>query len=64
MRPIDADALINWLDTEIDTEEWLSKPLQTGFKYKTWVGITPLPTNSIIIDSKLSIVDEDGSPMT
>lgn len=45
-------------------EEWLSKPLQTGFKYKTWVDITPLPTNSIIIDSKLSIVDEDGSPMT
>ena len=31
-------------------EHWLSEPEQTGWKYKTWVGITPLPTKSVIID--------------
>lgn len=24
-------------------EEWLSKPEQTGWKYKKWLGITPIP---------------------
>lgn len=45
-------------------EDWLSDPKQTGWKYKTWVGITPLPTNSIIIDPKFSLIDEDGFPIT
>lgn len=31
-------------------EKWLSKPEQTGWKYKTWVGITPMASDSIIID--------------
>lgn len=29
-------------------EEWLSNPSQTGYKYKTWVGIRPLPSNSVL----------------
>lgn len=33
MRPIDADALINWLDTEIDTEEWAVSQFNADWIY-------------------------------
>lgn len=33
-------------------EEWLSNPSQTGYKYKTWVGISPLPSNSVLLRNK------------
>ena len=39
-------------------EHWLSEPEQTGWKYKTWVGITPLPTKSVIIDLQFPSTDE------
>ena len=45
-------------------EKWLSQPEQTGFKYKSWVGIAPLPTKSIIISPKFPLIDEDGFPIT
>ena len=45
-------------------EDWLSNSEQTGWRYKTWVGITPLPTKSIIINPKFPLIDEDGFPIT
>ena len=45
-------------------EKWLEHPEQTGWKYKTWVGITPMITNSIIIDDNFALTDEDDFPIT
>ncbi len=30
-------------------EEWLSKPEQTGWKYKKWLGITLIPNDLVIL---------------
>ena len=30
-------------------EEWLSNPKQTGYKFKQWVGITPMPSDLVIV---------------
>lgn len=31
-------------------EAWLEKPEQTGWKYKTWLGIRPMPSSLIIVE--------------
>lgn len=30
-------------------EEWLSDPKQTGLKFKKWLGITPMPSDLVIV---------------
>lgn len=45
-------------------EKWLENPKQTGWKYKTWVGISPKASSSIIVDEKFLLTDEDGYPIT
>ena len=38
-------------------EEWLENPKQTGLKYKTWVGITPIASNRIIVQDEINVND-------
>lgn len=38
-------------------EEWLKNPKQTGWKYKTWVGITPMPSNRVIVRDEINVND-------
>ena len=30
-------------------EEWLNEPKQTGWKYKKWLGIMPMPSDLVIV---------------
>lgn len=38
-------------------EEWLENPKQTGWKYKTWLGITPMPSNRVIVRDEINVND-------
>ena len=38
-------------------EKWLENPNQTGWKYKTWLGITPMQSDSIIVQDEINIDD-------
>lgn len=31
-------------------EKWLENPEQTGWKYKTWLSIRPIPSSLIIVE--------------
>lgn len=32
-------------------EKWLDNPKQTGWKYKSWLNITAMPSSQIIVDA-------------
>lgn len=38
-------------------EKWLENPKQTGYKFKTWLGIAPMASNSIIVQDEINVND-------
>lgn len=40
----------NLFNAQSILEKWLEKPEQTGWKYKSWLGIRPMPSGLIIVD--------------